>query len=43
MVAHGLCSPGLFALAGFVYGIFSSRSFVLCKGVLSVVPVLSLA
>lgn len=42
-MAHGLCSPGLFALAGFVYVIFSSRSFVLCKGVLSVVPALSLA
>lgn len=42
MVAHGLCSPGLFALSGYTYSLFSSRSIFLCKGVLSLVPRLSL-
>lgn len=43
MVAHGLCSPGLFALSGYTYSLFSSRSIFLCKGALSLVPRLSLA
>lgn len=42
MVAHGLCSPGLFALSGYTYSLFSSRSIFLCKGALSLVPRLSL-
>lgn len=41
-MAHGLCSAGLFALAGFMYAVFYSRSFILCKGVLRVFPGLSL-
>lgn len=42
MVAHGLCSPGLFALAGYVYKMFSSRRLLICSGVLSLVPAISL-
>lgn len=42
MVSHGLCSAGLFGLAGFLFELYGSRSLFICKGVLSVVPVLSL-
>ena len=42
IVAHGLCSAGLFGLAGCLYRLFSSRSLLLCKGVLRVMPSLSL-
>lgn len=42
MVAHGLCSAGLFALAGYLYKLFSSRRLLLCKGVLRVIPSISL-
>lgn len=42
MVAHGLCSPGLFGLANYTYDLFGSRIMYLCSGVLGVVPVLSL-
>lgn len=42
MVAHGLCSAGLFGLAGYIYKLFSSRRLLLCKGVLGVVPRISL-
>lgn len=42
MVAHGLCSPGLFAIAGYVYGMFSSRRLFICSGVLRFAPILSI-
>lgn len=42
MVAHGLCSPGLFAIAAYVYSIFSSRRLFVCSGVLRLVPSISL-
>lgn len=42
MVAHGLCSPGLFALANYCYSLFASRSLFVCCGVLGLVPSLSL-
>lgn len=42
MVAHGLCSPGLFSLAAYTYELFGSRIIYLCSGVLRAVPVLSL-
>lgn len=42
MVSHGLCSAGLFGLAGFLFELYGSRRLFMCKGVLSVVPVLSL-
>lgn len=43
MVAHGLCSAGMFGLAGYVYRLYSSRRLLLCKGVLRVIPRMSLA
>lgn len=42
MVSHGLCSPGLFGLAGYAYIIFGSRALLLCSGVLRFMPVISL-
>ena len=42
MLAHGFCSPGLFALANYCYGLFSSRSLFICCGVIGLVPRLSL-
>lgn len=42
MLGHGLCSPGLFALSAYTYTLFSSRRLFVCRGVLSVVPTLSM-
>lgn len=42
IVAHGLCSAGLFGIAGYLQKFFSSRRLLLCKGVLRVVPRISL-
>lgn len=42
MVAHGLCSPGLFGLAGFVFKLFGSRVLVFCSGVMSILPTIRL-
>lgn len=42
MVAHGFCSPGLFALVGYLYSLFGSRRLYVCCGVVSLVPRLSL-
>lgn len=42
IVSHGLCSAGLFGLAGFLFELYGSRRLFLCKGVLSVVPAFSL-
>nr|ALO76417.1 NADH deshydrogenase subunit 4 [Temnoscheila virescens] len=42
MVAHGLCSSGLFCLANIVYERVGSRSVYLNKGMLSIMPSLSL-
>lgn len=42
MVSHGLCSPGLFGLARYIYVVFGTRVLVLCSGVLRFMPVLSL-
>nr|QIV24804.1 NADH dehydrogenase subunit 4 [Xixuthrus sp. ANIC_25-067096] len=42
MVAHGLCSSGLFCLANIAYERMSSRSLYLNKGVLNIIPSLSL-
>nr|YP_009642898.1 NADH dehydrogenase subunit 4 [Gari elongata]QCQ20462.1 NADH dehydrogenase subunit 4 [Gari elongata] len=40
-LAHGVCSPCLFALANYTYMGTGSRSILLCKGVLKSMPVLS--
>nr|YP_003331011.1 NADH dehydrogenase subunit 4 [Adelium sp. NCS-2009]ACM45071.1 NADH dehydrogenase subunit 4 [Adelium sp. NCS-2009] len=42
MVAHGLCSSGLFCLANISYERLSSRSLYLNKGLINIVPNLSL-
>nr|DAZ91232.1 TPA_asm: ND4 [Gammarus fossarum] len=41
MVAHGLCSSGLFFLANMVYERSCSRSLVVSKGLLSILPGMS--
>nr|YP_010447203.1 NADH dehydrogenase subunit 4 [Donax dysoni]UTM92211.1 NADH dehydrogenase subunit 4 [Donax dysoni] len=40
-LAHGICSPCLFALANYSYSVTGSRSIMLCKGMLKGIPVLS--
>nr|QVM79187.1 NADH dehydrogenase subunit 4 [Nepiodes costipennis multicarinatus] len=42
MLAHGLCSSGLFCLANISYERLSSRSLYLNKGLLNIMPSLSL-
>nr|WGF20837.1 NADH dehydrogenase subunit 4 [Sinelater perroti] len=42
MVAHGLCSSGLFCLANISYERFSSRSLFLNKGMINLMPSMSL-
>nr|YP_010225746.1 NADH dehydrogenase subunit 4 [Paratrichocladius tamaater]UDD74597.1 NADH dehydrogenase subunit 4 [Paratrichocladius tamaater] len=42
MIAHGLCSSGLFSLANMTYERLSSRSLMINKGLLNFMPSLSL-
>nr|AXI98527.1 NADH dehydrogenase subunit 4 [Pseudoniphargus brevipedunculatus] len=42
MLAHGLCSSGLFCLANITYERTSSRSMLLSKGLLNLMPTLSM-
>nr|YP_010999302.1 NADH dehydrogenase subunit 4 [Cricotopus trifasciatus]WPM93148.1 NADH dehydrogenase subunit 4 [Cricotopus trifasciatus] len=42
MIAHGLCSSGLFSLANMTYERVSSRSLMINKGLLNFMPSLSL-
>lgn len=42
MIAHGLCSSGLFCLANFSYERLGSRSLLINKGLLNFLPSLSL-
>nr|ARH54985.1 NADH dehydrogenase subunit 4 [Deporaus tristis] len=42
MLAHGLCSSGLFCLANMMYERVSSRSLYLNKGMINILPSLSL-
>nr|BAU24808.1 NADH_dehydrogenase_subunit_4 [Lepetodrilus nux] len=42
MLAHGLCSSGLFALANFNYEKTNTRSLVLSKGMLMMCPIISM-
>nr|YP_010283890.1 NADH dehydrogenase subunit 4 [Chlorophorus annularis]ULA45458.1 NADH dehydrogenase subunit 4 [Chlorophorus annularis] len=42
MLAHGLCSSGLFCLANIVYERLGSRSIYLNKGLLNIIPSFSL-
>nr|YP_009420863.1 NADH dehydrogenase subunit 4 [Cerastoderma edule]ASQ40447.1 NADH dehydrogenase subunit 4 [Cerastoderma edule] len=41
MVAHGLSSPALFAMANFTFNVFHSRSLMVCKGVLTLFPIMA--
>nr|YP_010487104.1 NADH dehydrogenase subunit 4 [Eupatorus hardwickei]UWI70888.1 NADH dehydrogenase subunit 4 [Eupatorus hardwickei] len=42
MIAHGLCSSGLFCLANILYERTHSRSFFLNKGLINLMPIMSL-
>nr|UJI65682.1 NADH dehydrogenase subunit 4 [Basilia ansifera] len=42
MIAHGLCSSGLFCLANFSYERLSSRSLFINKGLMNLMPSMSL-
>lgn len=42
MIAHGLCSSGLFSLVGLLYSRLSRRRILLVRGGLSVIPILAL-
>nr|UFA47096.1 NADH dehydrogenase subunit 4 [Mitjaevia bifurcata] len=42
MISHGLCSSGLFCLANISYERFSSRSFFINKGLLTLMPSMSM-
>nr|APX40468.1 NADH dehydrogenase subunit 4 [Cryptocephalus pominorum] len=42
MLGHGLCSSGLFCLANLIYERFNTRSIYLNKGLINLVPSLSL-
>nr|WIL10245.1 NADH dehydrogenase subunit 4 [Drilaster sp. 2 XYG-2023a] len=42
MIAHGLCSSGLFCLANITYERLSSRSLFLTKGLINLMPSMSL-
>nr|QBC73228.1 NADH dehydrogenase subunit 4 [Divia briandi] len=42
MVAHGLCSSALFSLANYSYEKVQSRSLYICKGMLMILPSISL-
>nr|UBA17437.1 NADH dehydrogenase subunit 4 [Orestes guangxiensis] len=42
MVAHGLCSSGLFCLANIVYERLGSRSLFVVKGLINIMPSMSL-
>nr|ART64873.1 NADH dehydrogenase subunit 4 [Neritina violacea] len=42
MVAHGLCSSALFSLANYSYEKVHSRSLYICKGMLMIIPSISM-
>lgn len=42
IIAHGLCSPALFAIANRTYESTSSRRLFLTKGILNLFPILSM-
>jgi len=42
IVAHGLCSSGLFFLAGILYNLTNSRRLVVNKGLLNIIPAMRL-
>ena len=42
MVGHGLCSSGLFYMAGLVYNRYNSRRLLVSKGMINLYPSMSL-
>ena len=38
IIAHGLCSPAIFALAGITYELTATRRILLTKGIISIYP-----
>nr|QNV11937.1 NADH dehydrogenase subunit 4 [Polyphemus pediculus] len=42
MIAHGLCSSGLFALVGMVYSRLHTRSMVLLRGSITIAPLFTM-
>lgn len=42
LVAHGLCSSGLFYLCGVVYSNLGRRRIYVCKGLRSIIPRISI-
>ena len=41
IVAHGLRRPALFAIANFTFNVFHSRRLIVCKGVLTLFPIIA--
>lgn len=42
MIAHGLCSSGIFCLTNIVFERTSSRNMLLCKGLIQIIPSIAL-
>nr|QVT15622.1 NADH dehydrogenase subunit 4 [Simocephalus sibiricus] len=42
MIAHGICSSGLFALVGMIYERTSTRNLIMLRGMITCAPLLSL-
>lgn len=42
MIAHGLCSSGIFCLTNIVFERTSSRNMLLCKGLIQIIPSMAL-
>lgn len=42
IIAHGLCSSGIFCLTNIVFERLSSRSMLVCKGLLQIIPSIAL-
>lgn len=42
IIAHGLCSSGIFCLTNIVYERTGSRNIIICKGLLQIIPSIAL-
>lgn len=42
MIAHGICSSGLFAMANITYESTQTRRIVITKGLISLFPIITL-
>lgn len=43
MLAHGLCSAGIFALANYCYTLYQSRRLIICSGLITIFPAISIS